>query len=371
MKKTLLLTFTFIFYLTGIINAQSLVLSTEETGELENGQIVKVETTPNAGTIDQHFHVINNNDEALDIKVKKIENSLIENSVNYFCWGSCFAPFIYESPTPVTIEGNTTNENDFSSDYSPSGGVGTSSITYVFFDTNNPEDSTYIVVNYISKNLTLSTEDEGELTDGQEITVHTTADDALAIKHVFVTNTSDETINVKVKKIEDEILENSTNTFCWDACYGTTVFESRDPIAIAANTTNETNFSADYSANNNGTSYITYVFFNNDNIQDSVSVVIKFTTETDGIDEHYFVKHLNAYPVPANDYLYIDYDIDNCKNISLKITNILGAEIKNQQITQTSGKIKLNTSELKNGLYFYTIYNNNQPLSTKKIIIKH
>jgi len=76
---------------------------------------------------------------ALDVKTRKFEVSIIPGSVNMFCWGLCFPPYIFESPDPINIAPGETCE-EFSGEYQPNGNSGVSIIRYTFFDMNNPND---------------------------------------------------------------------------------------------------------------------------------------------------------------------------------------------------------------------------------------
>ncbi len=66
---------------------------------------------------------------------------------NYFCWTLCYGPNTNVSPTPENINANATNTK-FKGYLNPNGVVGSASIRYVFYDTNNTTDSAYITVNY-------------------------------------------------------------------------------------------------------------------------------------------------------------------------------------------------------------------------------
>ncbi|MCX6230196.1 MAG: T9SS type A sorting domain-containing protein [Bacteroidetes bacterium] len=86
----------------------------------------------------------------LVVKSKKIENSLISNTVNYFCFaGQCYSPTLYTSGYSATIL-PTKMDTSFSADYDPSGNIGTSTITYVFFNTANTADSVCLKVNFVT-----------------------------------------------------------------------------------------------------------------------------------------------------------------------------------------------------------------------------
>lgn len=72
------------------------------------------------------------------------------------------------------------------------------------------------------------------------------------------------------------------------------------------------------------------------------------------------------YPNPANNYINIVNP--NATQAKVVIINVLNEEIITKNITEEN---KINTEKLNNGIYFLTIYNNNQKIKTEKIIITH
>ncbi len=192
--------------------------------------------------------------------------------------------------------------------------------------------------------------------------------------HLHVKNTSVSTLNVKVKKIENSLVSGSVNYFCFaGTCYGPTTMESPDFVTIATNAIDST-FEADYNAQGNaGTTTITYVFFNTANISDSVSVIVNFTTAV-GINdvaksEVYFS---DVYPNPASNNASFSYALPK-QTATAKITicNILGATVTDLQLKNLNGKKTINTSELKDGIYFYSLVVNDKVFYTRKLIVKH
>jgi len=71
---------------------------------------------------------------------------------------------------------------------------------------------------------------------------------------------------------------------------------------------------------------------------------------------------VDLYPIPCNDYLFLElsknYDLKNLSVIDL-IGNKINIEFSIISTTEDSLKIKLNTSNLNNGLYIINIYHNN------------
>ena len=126
--------------------SQSLVLFYEGT-DVSNDTLT-FEESNNEGIIVGAVDITNNNANRLGIKVRKTEISLIEGSVNTFCWGgNCFPPFTYESPTAFQMDPGTTN-SDFVGDYDHNDFYGESMIAYTFFDELDPTDSVRIVMKF-------------------------------------------------------------------------------------------------------------------------------------------------------------------------------------------------------------------------------
>ena len=145
MKKILPL-LGFIYLLTITAFTQNLSLSTS-SGALSNGDTYAIFVDSTAATMEAHVLVTNNNTVNIPVKVKKIENSIVVGSQNYFCWGSCFSPSIFVSPDSVIINAGET-VNYFTGDYVTSSTIGVTTITYVFFNNEDPNDTVSVVVEY-------------------------------------------------------------------------------------------------------------------------------------------------------------------------------------------------------------------------------
>lgn len=101
------------------------------------------------GTLEYDVHVVNQASTAKNVKVKRMEVSVAGTSTNYFCWTVCYAPNTSVSPSGIIINPGDT-ANDFHGYYAGGGTGGESIITYVFFDANNVNDSSYVRVHYYS-----------------------------------------------------------------------------------------------------------------------------------------------------------------------------------------------------------------------------
>ena len=144
MKKSFLLTFICLFIVTSFVFAQNLRIYNNDT-LLANNTVLNI-TGSNSQTIVQYLLVKNISNTAINVKVKKIYNSIVSGSENTFCFGVCYDPMTFLSDA-ILIAPNAV-DSGFSADYNAHGGGGTSSITYVFFNTANTSDSASVILNF-------------------------------------------------------------------------------------------------------------------------------------------------------------------------------------------------------------------------------
>ena len=137
-----------IFLLVTVVCAytQSLTLS-DSSGAVANNSAVFRTGHPEA-EVDCFFFVHNTTTHSIDVLVKKVELGLVTGSINTFCWGLCFPPNVYVSPTSKTIAAGATDSSDFSGHYDPQGFSGISRIRYVFFNVADTTDSVCVNVSY-------------------------------------------------------------------------------------------------------------------------------------------------------------------------------------------------------------------------------
>lgn len=108
------------------------------------------------------------------------------------------------------------------------------------------------------------------------------------------------------------------------------------------------------------------------NASDSSSAIIKWKYNGVGINEVDVVQaSFNAYPNPATSNLSINYNITGDVNSSfIKVYDVVGKEVSTHRLMNQKGKLNLDVSALKSGVYFYTIYADNQALKTERVIVK-
>ncbi len=108
---------------------------------------------PNTPPFNYEFDIFNSSANSEQFRVKKIELTIDPGAVAYFCTGSfCYGPATYTSGI-VAIPGGGTLPNGvgtygLTTDFDPGPGIGTSTVRYTAYDSNNPNDSSSVLINY-------------------------------------------------------------------------------------------------------------------------------------------------------------------------------------------------------------------------------
>jgi len=147
MKKILLLTI-FTYFISLGLYAQSLQLS-NNYGTVNNGDTITMVSTDTDHNFAIYIDVKNTGSKMIYVRAKKTEINVLQGSVNYFCWGSCYMPSTFISLDSISMGHNDVNKT-FSGDYQSKNIAGLSIVMYTFFDQSNPNDSVAFIVKYIA-----------------------------------------------------------------------------------------------------------------------------------------------------------------------------------------------------------------------------
>jgi len=116
-----------------------------------------------------------------------------------------------------------------------------------------------------------------------------------------------------------------------------------------------------------------YLIFNKLNNNDYVEFEINFVVEekTSIYNSRRITLH-DVYPNPVSTYAYVDYKILNERaKARIVIHNIVGNIVSEYTLPFNENKIKIRTEELNSGIYFYTLYIDNEGVLTRKLIVKN
>ena len=185
------------------------------------------------------------------------------------------------------------------------------------------------------------------------------------VAHAVVTNNTANSMDIKLRRDQIEMVEGTMNYFCWGInCYPPNVDESPVPYTLGAGqSTEDGDFSGHYEPNNNfGDSFIEYEFFNVNNEDENVKVVVQFAATVVGIEERDL--SANVYPNPATDQITISmlHSIN-----AIVVYDLTGSKLIEEHGNSTS--YKLDTSKLSPGVYFIRI-TTDTGVTVKQVIIK-
>jgi hypothetical protein len=124
-----------------------------------------------------------------------------------------------------------------------------------------------------------------------------------------------------------------------------------------------------------GISRLRYFVFNKSNPVDAREIELNFSVEEkpvkDNIFNSRFITIHDVYPNPVSDAAHIEYKLltDQVK-AKIVIHNILGSVMVEYNLPVFETRVKFKVDELTAGVYFYTLYLDNEGVMTRKLIVK-
>ena len=192
---------------------------------------------------------------------------------------------------------------------------------------------------------------------------------------IFFRNTSDKTVTLIIRKVSSEIGSTQKNYFCIDAnCLDQKV---EDHIVKIDPWQTLTSFNVVLEAGLvSSISSVRYIAYNKSNPSETIDIDLHFLVEEKPEKQNiYTSRHISiqdVYPNPINDHAFVDYKILNDKiKAKIIIHNILGSQVSEYSLPTLESKVKIRADELNAGIYFYTLYIDNEGVMTRKLIVKH
>lgn len=193
--------------------------------------------------------------------------------------------------------------------------------------------------------------------------------------HAIVHNTTGNGINVKVRRNQIEMVDNTQSQIYWGALLAPGIDESPNyKLILPGEETGMSDFFGRYTPNTKiGTSTVEYTFFNKDNEDQNVKITVKYWASPEGIAEEAMKGgSISAiYPNPAGQTVYLDYQLTNAvETAQIKIVNLLGAVVQESNIDLRGTQLTMDISKLETGVYFYTLFVNDDVYKTKKLVVQ-
>lgn len=193
---------------------------------------------------------------------------------------------------------------------------------------------------------------------------------------IKIKNISDKPIHVMVRRDEAQIGSSQKTSYCWDNDCLEQGFDQLSMSHLVQPGEIVETFESLLSAGLDETfSNIRYSFYDRDNPLDVVSVDLEYIVEDQKLRGFMFnsntISLSDIYPNPVSDIAFINYLIhDEEVDAKIELHNVLGSKVGEYSLNPVEQELKINTHEFKPGVYFYTLYVDNEGKVTKKLVIK-
>ncbi|MDH5381373.1 MAG: T9SS type A sorting domain-containing protein, partial [Cyclobacteriaceae bacterium] len=194
---------------------------------------------------------------------------------------------------------------------------------------------------------------------------------------ISIKNTSERTIEVMVKRVEMIIGSSQKSWFCLGVeCFEETQTESPYTFKIEPGQTINTLKTVLTSGISEGFSTVRYLIYEKGNPANEVEIEVNYTVENKVNENILFssrdITINDVYPNPVSEFAIINYTISNPeKEMKIVIHSVLGSVLAEYLLQPVETNIKIKTEGYNPGVYFYTLYIDNEGLMTRKLIIQN
>ena len=187
-------------------------------------------------------------------------------------------------------------------------------------------------------------------------------------------NTSDKPITLIIRKVDEQIGSTQRKYFCIDNnCLDSKV---EDYIIKVEPGQSINNFFVVLEAGlTENESSLRYLAYNKSNPGQSIEVHLNFNVEEKPdkatIYNSRFITLYDVYPNPAVEAAFLDYRLANDQvKAKILVHNILGNIIGEYALSSLENRVRIKTEDQSAGIYFYTLYVENEGVMTRKLIVK-
>src|SRR5512138_721595 len=162
---------------------------------------------------------------------------------------------------------------------------------------------------------------------------------------------------IQAKKTEMSMFPGTACSLCWAGhCYPSEVSMTEYPLVLAADSTETSCFAHFITGGTVGTSIVRWTYFDKDNPADSVSVVIQYITYPTGIGNPEANHRVHVSPNPADREVFFRLQDPASSEFTIFFHNLSGQPVLHETITRPDGLLKFETSELRAGIYLYSLH---------------
>jgi hypothetical protein len=180
---------------------------------------------------------------------------------------------------------------------------------------------------------------------------------------LLITNTGSINLDLQISKEYIDIVEGTTNDFCWAGGCLPPFTMVGDPVTVNAGATYDGGSVHYHCQGIEGTSIIKYRIFVEGGAEEFF--IVEFTASTISVAEDVLIRK-NIYPNPAQNNFTIAVEK---RNMQIKIYNVLGELIRDFNAGESS--VQVDCSLWNNGVYFVRSFDDNELVNTQKLVVAH
>ena len=170
------------------------------------------------------------------------------------------------------------------------------------------------------------------------------------------------------------MLPGATSSICWAGyCYAPQMMVSLFPLSMHPEETVSGCFGHFTPNGGRGISVMRWIFFNESDPRDSLSVTVHYSTfpsATGNFPDRQLLFSVGG-PIPADNQFVISYSLTPGTQGRVELRNLAGKLVSGSGIVSISGTVKFSTTELPSGIYLCTLMVDGKPVTTRKIPVCH
>lgn len=193
---------------------------------------------------------------------------------------------------------------------------------------------------------------------------------------ITIKNLTDAPLNLVIRRVDQAIGSSQNSFFCLDGkCFDSEMDQLPVPYLIPAGETSLAFESVMETGLAEGISSVKYIIYDRNHPTEAVEVDLSYTVaekkEKNIIYDSDKLKLNDVYPNPVTEFAIIDYNIiNNSVDAKIIIHNVLGSVMGEYQLPYLENKVTIKTEDFNPGVYFYTLYVDNDGVLTRKLIIR-
>jgi len=193
---------------------------------------------------------------------------------------------------------------------------------------------------------------------------------------INILNSSNHTIIIGVKKIDENIRSSQVSTFCINNdCSETNIVENHSLIKLLPGQVYSGFSSTLETGLVPGNSSVKYLVYNVANRAESVEVELNYSIKEKDKEGVFYASDVvelsDVFPNPVRDKAIFNYTYLNPDNeAKIIVHNVLGSIMNEFSLSAYESRLIIPVDNYNPGVYFYTLYIDNKGVATKKMVVR-